>query len=780
VQETAAATLRANDGNIYATMVRCHSDLRPVGSNQIGATGSLHFGAPQAPRSHTVSLPSINDEDESSFSSPDAPVEGSSRRGTGGPYGGYNRDAVDSFVSRYTAAMEVYTEMDHPDPHGKLLVAVRDFLENEIGGYLSGRTMQSPEQQIVQHYAESVVATYRQSYDMRRLFHDNIDLLRRLTGNAAHNALTDFSTTLLPNALSTDLALVQNAYHADRQADLPPGLEPLVARRASSDLTLRSSSNPLHNTDSAIHRSQTAEAEAHVVDPTRSQSAGVVGTKKKSKKRPMMRRRNHSAGEVKSRAVPRPTISPEGFITLSTEGYEVEARYVDPASLYTTGVQVGEGGFGKVCKVIALGSQGIKGQELVMKSSDSKIGEPGKDEVREIWTMSRTGHRNLVQLKEALLWEATEDRYKGSHFSLYLVMTAVCPPPTWEIQAPSLTDHIVPGNNPLPPIVAALICKQVADGLKFLNDKLLTVHRDLKADNVLVGRGGFHDIRLCDYGTCIALDKQADGSIAKDLPAYVGTTTYRAPELWDAVLQRGHRATVETTPKVDVWSLGCVLYFILAQMPLYREDQIEKRDGKPVVYYDRIRAGEVDLFDSRMSAWAQSDPGCIRFLMAMLQADPAERYTVEDVLADPWLNQQLDLLHHCQNQADVDTRLFSVQVDKAVERSDDTGDLVPSPISESLRWLRESPQALEWRDEKYMEKVGFQGHGRTEKTRADASRLLDLKTCFDLDHRYRIPEGEKCEVVVKIMQVFLNRITDEAGKSVTLLYHCFNAVLTPF
>ena len=172
--------------------------------------------------------------------------------------------------------------------------------------------------------------------------------------------------------------------------------------------------------------------------------------------------------------------------------------------------------------------------------------------------MLRTKHRNLVQLKEVLLWENAEARRQRTHFGLSLVMTLVCPPPWWECQAPSLTDHIVPGNHPFPPVVAALICKQIADGLQYLNQKLLTVHRDLKADNVLVGRGGLHNIKLCDYGTCIMLDRQPDGSLAKDLPAYVGTTTYRAPELWDAVLQRGHRATVETTPKVDVWSLGCV------------------------------------------------------------------------------------------------------------------------------------------------------------------------------------------------------------------------------
>lgn len=81
----------------------------------------------------------------------------------------------------------------------------------------------------------------------------------------------------------------------------------------------------------------------------RTQSAKVVGAAKKSKKRTVMRRRLQSSSDVKSsQTVERPTISPEGFITLATDGYEVEARYADPTTLYTTGDAVGEGGFGKV------------------------------------------------------------------------------------------------------------------------------------------------------------------------------------------------------------------------------------------------------------------------------------------------------------------------------------------------------------------------------------------------------------------------------------------------
>ena len=104
-----------------------------------------------------------------------------------------------------------------------------------------------------------------------------------------------------------------------------------------------------------------------------------------------------------------------------------------------------------------------------------------------------------------------------------------------------------------------------------------------------------------------------------------------------------------------------------------------------------------------------------------------------------------------------------------MERSDLTGDLVPSLVSEALRWLSESPQAPKDRDDKYMERVGAEGHVRTEHTRAEATRLLDLKLCFDLDARYQIPVGEKPAVVYNLMQAWVNRITNDAGKPTTLI-----------
>lgn len=83
-------------------------------------------------------------------------------------------------------------------------------------------------------------------------------------------------------------------------------------------------------------------------------------------------------------------------------------------------------------------------------------------------------------------------------------------------------------------------------------------HRDLKAENVLLGlEGGW---KLCDYGStstnhkCFSTPEEM--GIEEDNIRKHTTPAYRAPEMWDL-----YRKEV-ISEKVDVWALGCLLYRI--------------------------------------------------------------------------------------------------------------------------------------------------------------------------------------------------------------------------
>lgn len=97
------------------------------------------------------------------------------------------------------------------------------------------------------------------------------------------------------------------------------------------------------------------------------------------------------------------------------------------------------------------------------------------------------------------------------------------------------------------------ITEQIVMGLQFLHHNSI-FHRDLKPDNILI----FGDrIRLCDFGISkkVDYDNHTLGS--------VGTANYRAPEIFSGV-------NFGYDEKVDIWSLGCLLYEFICGNPLFK------------------------------------------------------------------------------------------------------------------------------------------------------------------------------------------------------------------
>jgi len=99
---------------------------------------------------------------------------------------------------------------------------------------------------------------------------------------------------------------------------------------------------------------------------------------------------------------------------------------------------------------------------------------------------------------------------------------------------------------------------KVAEALVFAHGhSKIFIHRDLKLDNIIL-TADRSDVRLVDFGIAKALlGSKTDfrsRTVAGQKPL-VGTPASMAPEVW-----RGS----DPTPKVDVWSLGVVLYELVS------------------------------------------------------------------------------------------------------------------------------------------------------------------------------------------------------------------------
>jgi eukaryotic-like serine/threonine-protein kinase len=108
--------------------------------------------------------------------------------------------------------------------------------------------------------------------------------------------------------------------------------------------------------------------------------------------------------------------------------------------------------------------------------------------------------------------------------------------------------ELVDRDGPLPVSEAIELALQVARGLAFAHDQGL-VHRDVKPQNVLLDSDG--RAKVTDFGIARSLD--VDGMTITG--TIMGTSNYIAPEQ-----ARGQPVDEQT----DVYSLGCVLYELLA------------------------------------------------------------------------------------------------------------------------------------------------------------------------------------------------------------------------
>src|SRR5213595_1065675 len=111
-------------------------------------------------------------------------------------------------------------------------------------------------------------------------------------------------------------------------------------------------------------------------------------------------------------------------------------------------------------------------------------------------------------------------------------------------------------EGPLSPREAIELALQVARGLSFAHDQGL-VHRDVKPQNVILDADG--RAKVTDFGIAHAVD--VDGMTITG--TIMGTSNYIAPEQ-----ARGQPVDEQT----DVYSLGCVLYELLAGRPPYVGD----------------------------------------------------------------------------------------------------------------------------------------------------------------------------------------------------------------
>ena len=137
---------------------------------------------------------------------------------------------------------------------------------------------------------------------------------------------------------------------------------------------------------------------------------------------------------------------------------------------------------------------------------------------------------------------------------------------------------------------------------------LSCVHRDLKLENILLDK--HENVKLCDFG----FTREYEGK-ASHLQTFCGTVCYSAPEML-----KGEKYAGE---KVDVWSLGVILYALLCgELPFDEDD-------------DNLTRTKILSTEPK---WPEHlTPDARSLLSVLLSKRPLLRPCLSDILCHPFL-----------------------------------------------------------------------------------------------------------------------------------------------
>ena len=262
---------------------------------------------------------------------------------------------------------------------------------------------------------------------------------------------------------------------------------------------------------------------------------------------------------------------------------------------YKINKEIGSGTFGKVY----LGEHIPTQSPLAIKVLDkSKIQDRSDFErvCRELKISQTILHPHLVQLYDML---ETENH-------IFLIMEY--------LEGGELYDYIVSKRRLTEP-EAFLYFIQVVSAIDYMH-KLNIVHRDLKPENLLLDQQK-RVIKLVDFGLGRFYDVHAKVETA------CGSPCYAPPEM----LSKFKYEPI----KADIWSLGIVLYAMLAGFLPFDDDNTE-------VLYQKIIEGNFSM-PHWISAEAQD------LLSKIINKEPDKRISIAQIYEHPWFKKSSEALY---------------------------------------------------------------------------------------------------------------------------------------
>ncbi|CAD6585348.1 MAG: hypothetical protein ASARMPREDX12_001971 [Alectoria sarmentosa] len=269
---------------------------------------------------------------------------------------------------------------------------------------------------------------------------------------------------------------------------------------------------------------------------------------------------------------------------------EFSSKELRTVGNYTLGRLIGKGSFGKVY----LASHKLtNGSKVVLKSAN----KDDSNLAREIHHHRQFLHPHIARLYEVIVTE-----------NLVWLVLEYCP-------GDELYNYLL-RHGAIPVEKVQRIFTQLVGAVAYVHN-LSCVHRDLKLENILLDKN--ENVKLCDFG----FTREYEGK-SSYLQTFCGTVCYSAPEML-----KGERYAGE---KIDVWSLGIILFALLTgELPFDDDDDM--------ITKHKILSSEPSFPDN-------FPPDAKSLVSQLLSKRPLLRPGISDILTNSFLSE-----HAPQQQA---------------------------------------------------------------------------------------------------------------------------------
>eukprot|EP00352_Strombidinopsis_acuminata_P003276 CAMPEP_0176381638 /NCGR_PEP_ID=MMETSP0126-20121128/32040_1 /TAXON_ID=141414 ORGANISM="Strombidinopsis acuminatum, Strain SPMC142" /NCGR_SAMPLE_ID=MMETSP0126 /ASSEMBLY_ACC=CAM_ASM_000229 /LENGTH=226 /DNA_ID=CAMNT_0017745579 /DNA_START=264 /DNA_END=944 /DNA_ORIENTATION=- len=153
--------------------------------------------------------------------------------------------------------------------------------------------------------------------------------------------------------------------------------------------------------------------------------------------------------------------------------------------------------------------------------------------------------------------------------------------------------------------------RPIVDCIKYCHDIGL-IHRDLKPENLLYESEEEKSIiKVSDFGVARFVQNELATTAC-------GTPSYLAPEM---TIGGGYGK------EVDMWSIGIIIYIMLCGFPPFYSDNNQE-------LFKMIQSGQ---YDFPSPYWDDVSESAKELVKSLLQVDPKQRLTADQVLMHPWI-----------------------------------------------------------------------------------------------------------------------------------------------